>query len=375
MKIGVITQHRIANYGSFLQAYATQVFVEKTLKCRCEIIDYCYPSNYQEKRAPKQKKSFYIFVAQFLTELGLTPTYRKNKRIAEALERCLNLSQMFRTYEDMQSSSIHYDAYITGSDQTLNPTFTFGDTNFVFSWVKDKNPKILSLSASMPIATFPKEYEADYKRCFEHYQAISVREKNCIPYLAELTGKKVFNHIDPTLMLNKEEWLKAVSPLMRYKKFPTNYIVLYYIAHSFDSAPYIYELTKSLQNKTGLKVISFTAIPHSFGIESEIIKDAGPRDFIELFANASYVITSSFHGTAFAVNFGIPLFSIVPADFERKDSRVVDFLRTVKAENSIVQIGTAIEKTDPLYDVLKSQYILKQEREKVATYLTEYINR
>lgn len=45
-KVGIITMHRVRNYGSALQAYATQYMVEK-LGYECEIIDYQYPNVYQ----------------------------------------------------------------------------------------------------------------------------------------------------------------------------------------------------------------------------------------------------------------------------------------------------------------------------------------
>ena len=44
-KVGIITMHKVVNYGSALQAYALQRVIEK-LGYDCEIIDYVYPNKY-----------------------------------------------------------------------------------------------------------------------------------------------------------------------------------------------------------------------------------------------------------------------------------------------------------------------------------------
>ena len=71
--------------------------------------------------------------------------------------------------------------------------------------------------------------------------------------------------------------------------------------------------------------------------------------FINLFANASLVVTSSFHGTAFALSFGIPLVSIVPDNVG--DDRQSSLLKVCGADNCIVRINSEIESIQPQYDI------------------------
>ena len=79
---------------------------------------------------------------------------------------------------------------------------------------------------------------------------------------------------------------------------------------SSDFRSYI-EILKALQLKTGLDVYSFSKIPENFAVKHRICSDIGVEHFIQLFESSSYVVTSSFHGTAFAANFGVPIYSVV----------------------------------------------------------------
>lgn len=373
-RIGVITQHRTLNWGSFLQAYATQLFFESIPDVSCEIIDYTYPNDFQFSRIDKGKPSLRSRVINVANKLRLTNIQRKSDRLDVAIGKCLNLSKRFPSYGAMQDADLHYDLYVTGSDQTLNPKFTFGDANFLFSWVKEDNPKIISFAASMPGDRFPERYEALYRNMLSRYSALSVRERNCVGYLRTLTGKDVFCHPDPTLLLTGDEWIERLSHLKRYRKISGEYILLYKINHTFDAAPYIYDLVKWLQDKTGLNVVSLgSSIPGDYGIKCIALKDAGPRDFIELFSKASYVVTSSFHGTAFALNFGRPLYSIVP-DNTANDSRQSNLLGMCHAENCIVPIGTPFENIDPEFDVKDCHDVLESKRDEVKDFILKNIS-
>ena len=68
---------------------------------------------------------------------------------------------------------------------------------------------------------------------------------------------------------------------------------------------------------------------------ARFIKDAGPAEFLYLVQHASFIITTSFHGTAFALNFGIPFYSVIK-DCSGFDTRMVDLIDAVEADRAIV---------------------------------------
>lgn len=134
--------------------------------------------------------------------------------------------------------------------------------------------------------------------------------------------------------------------------------------------PYIYNILKSLQNKTGLKVFSFCPIPEDFNISYELCSDIGAENFIELFEKSSYVVTSSFHGTAFAVNFGIPLYSVVN-NINNSDDRQASLLTKLGIENCLVPINTPFDAISPTYNVELEQKKLDELRAESMHFIRE----
>lgn len=93
-----------------------------------------------------------------------------------------------------------------------------------------------------------------------------------------------------------------------------------------------------------------------------------PDDFISLFKNAKLVITSSFHGTAFAANFGVPLYSVIDSDI-RKDSRQLSLLTELGIANRAIRVNEIFNKIDENWDVEVLQKNLNKLRECSKKYL------
>src|SRR5690606_13016353 len=110
--------------------------------------------------------------------------------------------------------------------------------------------------------------------------------------------------------------------------------------------------------------------PYMFDRGVEVIYDAGPKEFIELFAGASFVVTNSFHGTAFSVNFNIPFYS-TPRLGKRTNSRFKSLLSLLGIEDRIVYDGTEFEKLQKIknVDFEKVNNELIKERNKSIDYL------
>lgn len=62
--------------------------------------------------------------------------------------------------------------------------------------------------------------------------------------------------------------------------------------------------------------------------DSAVAGNLSPYDFLNLVENAGFVVTTSFHGTAFAINFRKPFYSVVHPDTGR-DDRMASLLRRV----------------------------------------------
>lgn len=365
--VGILTMHSVINYGSFLQAYATQKVIED-LNCKCEIIDYKFPNKWHFEHGLVSHRSIKTIISDLVYVFGLTMRHRKRKKINQAIKTYLKLSNEFRSPAQISEKPPIYDVYVTGSDQTWNPKHTKGDPTFLLSFSPEESKRI-SFSASIAGKYLNEEYKADFTRLLSRYDNISIRDENGNYAINELIGKNVNITLDPTLVLTRKQWSEFSSnatPIFSGGQ----YIVFYLITHSFDPTPYIYDLLKALQIKTGLHVYSFSKIPDYFKIKHTICSDLSVEHFIQLFENASYVVTSSFHGTAFAANFGIPIYSVVN-ELNGSDDRQSSLLSKLKIKNCIVPNGKVFHDICPKYDVNMEQYELNELRKSSIEYLKD----
>ncbi|MBQ8543010.1 MAG: polysaccharide pyruvyl transferase family protein [Bacteroidaceae bacterium] len=369
-KVGLITIYHVPNYGSVLQTYATQTLLEK-LGCKCNIINYKYPNEYHYSLGrPKQS-----IKSKIGSLLGLSAGHRKANKLEAFKKKHFNFTKLYSHLNELKTANWEgYDMFVVGSDQVWKSKFTLGDTAFLLSFVPDYKKRV-SIASSFATSSVPEEYRETYKRELEKFNAISVRENNGISIIKDelKLNKDVQVVLDPTLLLSKEDWLSAV-PRSTFKK-KKKYILLYMLTYAFEPRPYIFEVLKQLQSQEDYDIIAlegYTPKERANGIEMINKADSSIPEFIDLFANADVVVTSSFHGTAFAVNFGIPLISIVPGD--KGDDRQSSFLKNVGLNGCIATAGTAIDNINYRYAPKKAEENLAELRRKSIEWIKDKVH-
>lgn len=366
-KIGIITMHRINNYGSVLQAFALQYIIEK-MGFDVQLIDYNYPNIFQYTRGVALPKN--DWKAKVIKSMSwLHPYNRYDYKFQDFRNRYFKLSPYYKDFDVIHQKAISYDLYITGSDQVWNPKFTKGDTTFLLDFA-EKNANKISYASSFSCTQLGKEYEATYSELLAQYQAISVREWGGVELVKRLTGQQAVITVDPTLLLDDNAWKTVVSKRCRYSK---NYILLYVLSYSFNPVPYIYDLALYLSKELDLRIVVLGKHPYLSKYKNvESILDAGPLEFLQLIENAVCVVTSSFHGTAFSVNYKKPVYAVV--NDKNDDDRISSFLSDLSLDESIIPMGMALD-TIPLDMHSESSWsILNQKREYSLSYLENAIN-
>ena len=120
--------------------------------------------------------------------------------------------------------------------------------------------------------------------------------------------------LDPTLLLSANQWDVLRKKSLKSEK----YILLYLLRYAFEPCPYIYDVLKYYQDKLQCKIIALEGYeghdPYVKNLKIEDATESTISEFLDYFAQASLVVTSSFHGTAFALNYGVPLLSITPTN-------------------------------------------------------------
>ena len=350
-RVGLITIYHVPNYGSVLQAYATQVLLEK-LGMECHIINYSYPNEWHYSLGRK-KLSIKSRIGHLL---GINPGHRKSNKLKKFRKEHFNFTRLYRSLDDLRGADwSSYDMFAVGSDQVWKSQYTLGDSVFMLSFIPENKTRF-SIASSFASKSIPEEFRDKYRKHISKFSAISVREKNGIDIIKDelnldITPKVI---LDPTLLLSKEEWLKVI-PRSKFKK-KKKYILLYMLTYAFEPRPYIFDILKHLQQQDNYDIIAlegYTAKEMANGIEMIDKTDSSIAEFIDLFANADIVVTSSFHGTAFATNFGIPLISVVPSGND--DDRQSSFLKSVKLDNCIATVETPISNIDYSYDTKETE--------------------
>ena len=357
-KVGLTTIYSVPNYGSVLQTFATQELLRK-MGCECRIINYKYPNEWHYKRGTKKMN----VISRAALFLGLKRHHRKALKLNAFKKKYFNFTPFYKNLNALDREDWDdYDWIIVGSDQVWNPRFLKGDTAYMLSYLPDQI-KRFSLASSFASKSLPESYIGTYRKYLSRFDYLSVREENGVDIFRNELGinKEIKVLLDPTLLLSKEEWLELIPRSGFQKKNP--YILFYMLDYAFDPKPYIFQVVEYFAWKLNYSVIILEgSIPVSFSSEFNVINktDASVEEFIDLFCNADLVITSSFHGSAFAANFGIPLISIIPDN--KQDDRQSTLLKSIGLDESLISKGTDIENINPFYNSEREQKHLDDRR-------------
>lgn len=364
--IGIITIHNIYNYGSVFQAYALQHVCEKE-GFKVEIIDYVFPNEFHAINKYKAQGDTQPSEPIWIKVLFGCALIRQHRGVDTFVKKYHHLSS--RTYsspDELKASAPVYDVYITGSDQLWNPRYCNGDPAFLLHFAPDNALKI-SYAASIGANAIPEELMRRYKELLGRYAHISVRENSGTQVIKSIIGKDAEVVLDPTLLLNREEWNRMASTGRQFKK---KYILCYFLNYSFNSFPYVDQLAEYMQKQTGYEIVRVSRPPHKlFQPHTHYRVGATPEEFLALVRDAEIVLTTSFHGTAFAANFGKSVFTIVK-DRNASDSRQVSLMENLGLDKQILSITDSFPTRERFcYDVEKEQERLQALRIQSLNYL------
>lgn len=321
-RIGIVTYHRAINYGAILQVYALQKKI-KELGAKCVILDY------RNKRLENKHKRRRISDCNNVKDVIKFLLLSKNQNIKYEKfrgfsDKYFDLSNPLYSKDDLIKIQDEYDKFIVGSDQVWNYKINDMDTTYLLDFVKDRSKKT-SYAASFGVSSIPSEYKQKYFDLLDEFDILSIREKQGAGMIKELLSKEVQVVLDPTLLIPKEEWcnLAEETNLNRGK-----YILIY----AFGGSKYIKDFAENVSKKTGYKIVCISNT-YKMNIGIKYIKSAGPEEFLELFKNAEYIITNSFHGTAFSINFSKQFFTEMLPETKGVNSRLENLLELFGLED------------------------------------------
>ena len=366
MKASVITMHRIYNYGSVLQTYATQKILED-MGITCEIIDYISPYRakkplfleYPPKLEGKKLKKILYYAAKI-------PSFMlKDISFGGFIKKYIHLSEkQYITNDDILRSPPTADVYITGSDQVWNSKYNHGvDKSYYLNYAAPGAKKI-SFVSSFGKSELTNDEIKEICPMLEEYAALSVREDSGVDILSDM-GIKSVCLIDPTLQIDKKDWLSLSSKRLVKEK----YLLLFLLYNEDNGAS---EYAVKIAKEKGLKIVKLSwELKKPKGVD-QLFTHRKPQDFLSLFANADFIVTNSFHGVAFSIYLNSQFVFVPRSEF---NDRILSLLKKTGLTDRVVKTEEDLKAAYKPVEFRSVNAILEKERKNAGEYLSNALGR
>lgn len=360
IKTATLTFHASHNYGSMLQAYALQQTMIKLFGNNTII-------NFRSARQKRMMKviSFRPRLGPILKDLSHIPYYFSLKKKYNLFETFLSthLSLSSSELDKVEDKDLkEYDLICCGSDQIWNPNPEDFDLAYLVPFKTDAIK--ISYAASMgPTGSSTSDKWKPIADHLKSFRAISVRELGTAKRVKELTGREDISiNCDPVFLLDKEEWSKIIP---HHPIIAKPYIFLYTLFADKN----IVDITKKIASELDLPVIvsNFTNIYDIFTPFEKHLA-TGPIEFLNLIKNASVVVTSSFHGTAFSILLNKPFVSIKGSH----DNRISNLLKLTRLEDRSIEKVEEVTDINWQPDFFASNNAIKSEKDRALEYLSQF---
>jgi len=310
-KVALVTCYFQYNYGSMLQAYATQKICEEW-GVHCETINIAGIKASIEKKKTKYylkqvnnpqiitgvilrigKRLFYKKI--FRNTLGKNFEIRDGK-FREFINKNFILSSSYASREELTEACKNYSTVLVGSDQLWLPSNIDAD-HYTLTWVPDDINKV-AYATSFGTSYLPISLQSKTKDFLLRFDHISVREESGKKMIYDYAGLDVPVVCDPTLLFTAENWMciQRDERLIREK-----YVLCYFLGNNTGDRGF----AKRLREKTGHKIVALLHLDEYIKTDSNyadyIPFDIGPGELLNLIRNAEYIVTDSFHGTLFSI--------------------------------------------------------------------------
>lgn len=356
-KIALVTCYFQKNYGSQLQAYATQMAFDKIGMPNETIrIDGLLPEINKAKYRYFLTKLFDVnTIKDKMATLRKVLAKKQNSVYAHDLsvryskfEDFANtkfyLSKTYNSKLQLSAEAHNYQAFVVGSDQLWLPSNISADY-YTLNFVPKDICKV-ALATSFGISKLPKKYGKLVGRFLNRIDYVSVREVSGQKLVKQWAKRDVPVVCDPTIMFKADEWQKALVADGDGKRFADGqkYIFVYFLGNN----PWERELVKRVQKATGLKIVQIAHsdeyVKSDVGFADYTPYNVGPKEFDELIRDAEYVFTDSFHCSVFSMLNGKKFFTFPryaddgPAS---TNGRLYSLLSLVHQENRMVRKSDA----------------------------------
>lgn len=345
MKVGILTQPLINNYGGLLQAWALQRSLD-SMGHEAIIIN-------REFRRTKDLPLLHRIITTIKKEVNIRlgreskkprlkesqNNYIRKNIIAFVTQRYLGVSPDLYTESQLKSyiSSTSFDGYIVGSDQVWRPRYSPELADYFLDFVKDnKNIKRVAYAASFGVDTweFNDAQTAMASRLLPLFDLVTVRETSGINLIRDNLSGKATHVVDPTMLMNKEDYQNLIDCSTVPLKESDGELFCYVLDKSQELISTIQACVKAMNLKpfhcNALRKVN--SQEDLDNIEECVFPPV--EQWLKSFSDAKMIVTDSFHGTVFSIIFNKPFW--VVANKDRGLTRFSSLLKMFELEDRIV---------------------------------------
>ncbi len=357
-KILILTQPLHTNYGGLLQAYALQKVLKDmghdvVTDKRLRLFNKPSLTNRILRILAKGVLGGIFRIKRFLPVFQKHLTQQDYDIISKHTERFIKNNISTTLFSDYSGNILNmddvnkYDAFVVGSDQVWRKAYSNISTYFL-SFLTDNKAKKISYAASFgkdDIAEYSSKDIAVCKEFAPKFNAISVREDSGVYICQEHFNVKAEQHLDPTLLLDKNDYIDLIEP---EDKEPKENVLMCYVLDKSGNKQIIIDKVATELRLNVLEVMPEGKFNQSRKPDIQRYIFPSISKWIAGFRDAKFVITDSFHGTAFSIIFNKPFIAIV--NEARGASRFQSLLKIFDLENRLIY-----KKEDLTVDLINHQ--------------------
>ena len=356
-KVALVTFHTPLSCGALLQAFALQEAI-KDNHCLCRIINYVphYPFDQVHLSTLRH---LYLGISSIIFRKRINLL---KFRFSKWMKNRLELTNLITSETQLKKISEEFDIFVCGSDQI----WRLPERGYYFLDFVPNNARRVAYAPSFGNVNFNERAKSKIRNYLTRFDYLSVRENDAAVFVSNLLNKTVPATLDPTLLWTSEFWKKYAANFPTH--IPKRYVLLFSVQDTIPSFKIALKVCAKL--KLPLVVIDCARrlIWHPF---LNNFYDAGPAEFLRLVELADFIVTSSFHGMAFSVNYGKPFLSICRRQAQNVNSRIQSLA-------DILGVGERVmypdeELSDTLFDELGQRVFarLAEQRERSWHLLAE----
>lgn len=364
MKVCILSMQRINNMGSLLQAYGLKRILEQ-IGCEVEYIDI--------KRIDEDYKLLGSYSQDYSNEFEKTGVVGKFSKLDRYILNRIRHRKLERKqdelFEEFRQDKLNiskvsngYDVCIIGSDEVFNclNAGAWGFTSQLFGNVPEAK-KVITYAACCGATRFedlPCNIKNRIRLSFKNVSAFSVRDHNTFEFVKKLGQSEPVENLDPVLVWNYSQEIQD----SKMPNFNDKYCIVYSYRNRIHSKKEIGDI-KNFCRQNNLRIIAVGA--PQYWIKEYVV--CSPFQCLELFKNATFVITDTFHGTIFSVKYAKKFSVIVRESNKNKLNDLVQRLNIEKHRMFDTREVGGIYKIEKDVDSIKC--IIEKESNKTYDYL------